>query len=139
MEGVGVAWMVFLTYWGFAIKAERKLSPSRIAISTGDPVGIGPEITIKAAHSLHQRVALGELGLVLFGPIVAHPAVFAELGIEDHPQAVRLDEINGPRTRIVFVDVGSATNECQSVLQRLMAGESLFAQKPGKDRVAHAI
>lgn len=39
----------------------------RIAITMGDPAGIGPEIIVKAAHSLIPRVEKGELQVMIVG------------------------------------------------------------------------
>ena len=55
----------------------------RIAVTTGDPAGIGPEIVARAASVLRDRVAGGEFSLVLIGSAVTHRAIAAELGIAD--------------------------------------------------------
>ncbi|MGX7708745.1 4-hydroxythreonine-4-phosphate dehydrogenase PdxA [Methylobacterium sp. Gmos1] len=38
-----------------------------LAITMGDPAGIGPEIIVKAAHKLRDRLASGDLKLVVIG------------------------------------------------------------------------
>jgi len=39
----------------------------RIAITMGDPAGIGPEIILKAAAELRPRIDAGELELLVAG------------------------------------------------------------------------
>ena len=34
-------------------------APTRLAITMGDPAGIGPEIIVKAAHALRERIEGG--------------------------------------------------------------------------------
>ena len=41
--------------------------PRHLAITMGDPAGIGPEIIVKAAARLLPRIEAGELGLVVIG------------------------------------------------------------------------
>lgn len=55
----------------------------RIAISTGDPAGIGPEIILKAAHALQGRVEDGAFSLTVLGSAATHRAVAADLGLAD--------------------------------------------------------
>ena len=49
---------------------------SRIAITMGDPAGIGPEIIVKACHRLMPRIAAGELRITVIG----HRSAFAAAG-----------------------------------------------------------
>ncbi len=42
-------------------------TPPRLAITMGDPAGIGPEIIVKACHRLQPRLAVGELRLLVIG------------------------------------------------------------------------
>ena len=75
----------------------------RIAVTTGDPAGIGPEIVARAASVLRDRIARGDFSLVLIGSAVTHRAVAADLGIADaatHGGAA-LDEGD----RVTFIDV----------------------------------
>ncbi len=43
------------------------MTPRPLAITMGDPAGIGPEIIVKAAAALQPRIAAGDLGLVIIG------------------------------------------------------------------------
>ena len=51
----------------------------RLAITMGDPAGIGPEIIVKAAARLAPRLAAGELSLVVIGSVPALRAAEALL------------------------------------------------------------
>ena len=44
----------------------------RIAVTSGDPAGIGPEIMARAAAGLRERVADGEFSLLLIGARSTH-------------------------------------------------------------------
>ncbi len=48
--------------------------PAHLAITMGDPAGIGPEIIVKAAQRLHDRIAAGALRLLVIG---SNPALEA--------------------------------------------------------------
>jgi 4-hydroxythreonine-4-phosphate dehydrogenase len=43
------------------------MTPRHIAITMGDPAGIGPEIIVKACERLRPRLDAGEFGIVLIG------------------------------------------------------------------------
>ena len=43
------------------------MTPRHLAITMGDPAGIGPEIIVKAAERLLPRLVAGDLGLVVIG------------------------------------------------------------------------
>lgn len=53
----------------------------RIAITMGDPAGIGPEIVVKAASRLQGRVAAGELALVVTGAASCLAEAAQRLGV----------------------------------------------------------
>ena len=42
-------------------------APRHLAITMGDPAGIGPEIIVKACRALQERIAAGELRLLVIG------------------------------------------------------------------------
>jgi 4-hydroxythreonine-4-phosphate dehydrogenase len=50
------------------------MTPPHLAITMGDPAGIGPEIIVKAARRLHDRIAGGSLQLLVIG---SNPALEA--------------------------------------------------------------
>ena len=50
------------------------MTPRYLAITMGDPAGIGPEIIVKAARRLHDRIGTGSLRLLVIG---SNPALEA--------------------------------------------------------------
>src|SRR6266403_5855177 len=60
-----------------AMALRRKLAP-RLAISMGDPAGIGPEVILKAAAALAGRRAAPSI--IVIGDLAAMRAAAARLG-----------------------------------------------------------
>jgi 4-phospho-D-threonate 3-dehydrogenase / 4-phospho-D-erythronate 3-dehydrogenase len=58
-------------------------NPPRLALTMGDPAGVGPEIILKACRRLASRVAAGELRLLVIGHRSALAAARAVLGGDD--------------------------------------------------------
>ncbi|MGH7102538.1 MAG: 4-hydroxythreonine-4-phosphate dehydrogenase PdxA [Acetobacteraceae bacterium] len=54
--------------------------PLRLALTMGDPAGIGPEIIVKACQALGERLARSDLGLLVIGDHAALAAAQAMLG-----------------------------------------------------------
>ena len=52
-----------------------------LAITMGDPAGIGPEIIAKACAKLAPRVQSGDLGLLVLGDVAALRRAEALLGM----------------------------------------------------------
>jgi 4-hydroxythreonine-4-phosphate dehydrogenase len=63
-----------------------------IAITMGDPAGIGPEIIVKACDRLAERTSSGSLRLLVLGSRTALDAASAQLGSRPIPIAVSGDE-----------------------------------------------
>lgn len=57
-----------------------------LAITMGDPAGIGPEIIVKACAALGQRIAAGELRLLVIGSLPALEQARAQLGAPPIPE-----------------------------------------------------
>ena len=57
------------------------MSVPRLAVTMGDPAGVGPEIIVKACRALAPRVEQGELRLVVIGHRAALEAAQAVLGV----------------------------------------------------------
>ncbi|MBS1157519.1 MAG: 4-hydroxythreonine-4-phosphate dehydrogenase PdxA, partial [Proteobacteria bacterium] len=55
----------------------------RLAITMGDPAGIGPEIIVKAALALREEVAAGRIELLVFGSAAALAKARLQLGITE--------------------------------------------------------
>ena len=58
-----------------------------LAVTMGDPAGIGPEIVVKACRQLHSRLEGGELRLLVIGSRAAWDAA-ARFSGGDTPVAV---------------------------------------------------
>ncbi len=80
----------------------------RIAITSGDPAGIGPEIMARAAHAVRGRVADGEFSLLLLGGRLAHRAALDQLGLDDPATSIPISKIHGDLPRIAFIDIDAA-------------------------------
>ncbi|WP_133710031.1 4-hydroxythreonine-4-phosphate dehydrogenase PdxA [Rhizobium sp. BK313] len=77
----------------------------RIAITSGDPAGIGPEIMAKAADFLWPRIEAGELSLALVGSRAAHRRSLASLGLADRVESIEPDAATDRIRGLTFIDV----------------------------------
>lgn len=59
---------------------------ARLAITMGDPAGVGPEIIVKACAQLKPRIDAGELALLVIGSVPALRAAEALLGTPPIPE-----------------------------------------------------
>ena len=57
--------------------------PSRIAITVGDPAGIGPEIVAKTVDQLWPSIECGDLAVAVIGSWLTHQTVCGSLGIKN--------------------------------------------------------
>ena len=80
----------------------------RIAVTSGDPAGIGPEIMARASVALRSRVADGELSLLLIGASAAHKAALKQLSLEDVATPVSSAGLGGDLPSIGFIDIDQA-------------------------------
>ena len=80
----------------------------RIAITLGDPAGIGPEIALKAVARLQPRLAQGELHLVLIGCGQTLRARSRDLGLPDFSQPVDPASDPGSWPAVGFIEAGPA-------------------------------
>ena len=85
-----------------------KVTGPRIAVTSGDPAGIGPEIIARAAHALRQRIADGEFSLLLIGARAAHRDALRQLGLNDPATPVSAAKPSANLPPIGFVDVDAA-------------------------------
>ena len=77
----------------------------RIAVTTGDPAGIGPEIVARAAAVLRPRIERGEFALLIIGSLATHRAIIAELGLDDGSPAIGPDRLTDESIGLAFHDV----------------------------------
>jgi 4-phospho-D-threonate 3-dehydrogenase / 4-phospho-D-erythronate 3-dehydrogenase len=80
----------------------------RIAVTSGDPAGTGPEIMARAASGLHKRVADGELSLLLIGARSAHERALKQLGLDDSATPVPAAKPGVDLPPIAFIDIDAA-------------------------------
>ena len=59
------------------------MSDTRIAITMGDPAGVGPEIILKAIAQLRPRIEAGELGLLVIGSGATYRNTASTLTLSD--------------------------------------------------------
>ena len=86
----------------------RKVTGPRIAVTSGDPAGIGPEIMARAASGLRKRVADGELSLLLIGARSAHREALKQLGLDDPATPVSAEKPGADLPPIGFIDIDAA-------------------------------
>ena len=67
-----------------------------IAITIGDPAGIGPEITLKAAQAVGDRLHAAGIGLLLVGDVETLAKTGRELGLPVPPVAAGEDHGGSP-------------------------------------------
>jgi 4-phospho-D-threonate 3-dehydrogenase / 4-phospho-D-erythronate 3-dehydrogenase len=81
----------------------------RLAVTSGDPAGIGPEIMVRATMALRSRIASGELSLLLIGAAATHKAILKQLSLEDASEPVRAFEQGAELLPgIGFIDIDRA-------------------------------
>src|SRR5712671_5637378 len=71
--------------------ALRRKVPPRLAVSMGDPAGIGPEVILKAAAALAGRRAAPSI--IVIGDLAAMRAAAARLGNVPVPREWRQGEV----------------------------------------------
>jgi 4-phospho-D-threonate 3-dehydrogenase / 4-phospho-D-erythronate 3-dehydrogenase len=87
-----------------------------LAITMGDPAGIGPEIIVRAADRLRERIAANELGLLVVGDVPALRRAEAFFGTDPIPEvtdeetwpALACLQAGDPQGVIVTGEVGAA-------------------------------
>jgi 4-phospho-D-threonate 3-dehydrogenase / 4-phospho-D-erythronate 3-dehydrogenase len=84
---------------------EGPLKIPYIAITTGDPAGIGPEISLKASRGLRARVDRGELRLVIIGSAATQRATAAALELDDPIVLASASTARAEWPAISFIDV----------------------------------
>ena len=83
----------------------------RVAVTTGDPAGIGPEILARAAAVLEPRLAAGEFQLVFVGSRAAHRAAVSSLGLNDDAGPFAAAESRDQCPALTFLDVAPGSPE----------------------------
>jgi 4-hydroxythreonine-4-phosphate dehydrogenase len=80
------------------------MTPRHLAITMGDPAGIGPEIIIKACQRLRARIDAGDLRLLIIGSGEALRNAAAHLQAEIDIAEVRADDTDWPNLSFLQAD-----------------------------------
>lgn len=81
------------------------MTSRHLAITMGDPAGIGPEIIVKACVGLQERIASGDLRLLIIGSGAALDGAKAALGLNVSIPQVTADERDWPNLCYLQADV----------------------------------
>lgn len=102
------------------------MSGPRIAITMGDPAGIGPEIIIRAIEHFAPQVASGRLRLLVTGSHEAHRRAAALLGLADRAVAASPDMAAGQWPDIAFLPAGAEAGPIRFGEVSAQAGEFAY-------------
>lgn len=102
------------------------MAKARIAITMGDPAGIGPEIILKAAAHLRDRIDAGELALAVVGCENTHRRTAAALQLVDGFETVTTDQPHSSWPSLAFVEAGPAASEIASGAVSAEAGRLAY-------------
>ena len=95
----------------------------QLAITMGDPAGIGPEIIVKACKALESRLRTGALRLLVIGANASLQAAGRALGIE-----IAIPEVSEDRDALagacLLAGLSRRGNPLSRVSFRLRAGAS---------------
>ncbi len=75
-----------------------------LAITMGDPAGIGPEIIVKACARLRERLAASDLKLLVIGSSRAFEQANRQLGRDLQLPRVRADDVDWPNLSFLQAD-----------------------------------
>ncbi|MGH7121214.1 MAG: 4-hydroxythreonine-4-phosphate dehydrogenase PdxA [Acetobacteraceae bacterium] len=110
----------------------------RIAITMGDPAGIGPEIVLKAASRLRSRVAARELALVVTGAAWCLAEAAERLGVEYPFVAVPQEPATASWPPFAVLDLGLAASGIVPGEVSAAAGEVAYQAIAAAVRMAMA-
>jgi 4-hydroxythreonine-4-phosphate dehydrogenase len=86
------------------------MSKPRVAVTMGDPAGVGPEIILKAAHALKGRMAAGELALAVTGGAAIFAQTAAALGLANPLHTLAPGEVLDDISEPCLIEVGSGSD-----------------------------
>lgn len=110
----------------------------RIAITMGDPAGVGPEIVAKAAMRLHDRVASGELALLVTGAERCLIDACERLGLAQPFESVSADSLVATSPPFALLDIGLDASGVAPGQVSVVAGEIAYQAIAGAVRLAVA-
>src|SRR5579864_7949315 len=83
------------------------MTKRHLAITMGDPAGIGPEIIVKSCARLRDRLASGDLKLLIIGSRRAFDQAARQLGADLDVPAVAADDADWPSLSFLQADTES--------------------------------
>lgn len=86
-------------------------APARLAITMGDPAGIGPEIIVKAAHALRERIEGGRLVLSVVGSSAALERALSQLGLASAASLYTAVDVGPVDAPVVVGEISPAGGE----------------------------
>lgn len=98
----------------------------RIAVTMGDPAGVGPEIVAKAAIRLKDRIAAGDLALVVTGSGHRLAEAYDRLGIGHPFQTVSADRPSKSLPPYALVEAGPDASGIRAGKVSATAGEIAY-------------
>jgi 4-hydroxythreonine-4-phosphate dehydrogenase len=85
------------------------MAKRHLAITMGDPAGIGPEIIVKACARLRDRLVASDLKLLVIGSGRAFEQANRQLGADLHARHIRADDADWPNLSFLQADEESTT------------------------------
>ena len=86
-------------------------TPIRLALTVGDPAGVGPEICVKAAHDMRALVAEGRIELRALGSAEALRGAMAQLGLQESDVPLTIQDVGPVEGDIVLGEISAAGGE----------------------------
>lgn len=102
------------------------MNPSRIAITMGDPAGIGPEIILKAVAQLRPRIDSGEVSLVVIGCGQSYRRTASALGLADSGIGYSPQGQQEALPPLSFIEAGPAAGDIQPGVVSKEAGRLAY-------------
>ena len=101
----------------------------RLAVTMGDPAGIGPEIVIKAAHKLEREIAEGRIELLVLGSAEALAKACGQLNVAADTLPLRMIDVGPVDGEVVTGQISAVGGEwaCRAVkraTELVQAGEA---------------
>ena len=85
--------------------------PIRLAVTMGDPAGIGPEIIAKAARLMRAQIERGDIEFHVLGSAAALQSAECQLGLPTEPKLYRMTDVGPVAAPIVTGTISAAGGE----------------------------
>lgn len=111
--------------------------PPRLALTIGDPAGIGPEIALKALHAVRSRIENGEFSMLIVGDAKALERASHIVGIAS-PETLELRHEAAGASGAAILDIGSGGDPVAIGKISAEAGRQAFAAVEAATALAQA-